>query len=267
MSERSARQRGLSQHFLRSERVCAQLVDEAGIGPTDLVLEIGAGAGALTAHLARRAGQLVAVEADPVLAQRLRRTLGAASHVQIVCADALKVALPASAYRVVSNIPYHLTTEICHRLFDDPTTGPIRADLVVQWEVAVKRSSVARQNLLNLSWAPWYEILLTRRLSRQLFEPAPSTDSAVLSIRRRREPLVPAELRRDYLRLITAAYRADGGQCGQVLRRWFGHRELTILANDAGFDMVQPLTSLDVWQWMVLFERHQTYSNRTKPRR
>ena len=70
-----ARRAELGQHFLAGGWLAAELVEQAGIGADDLVLEIGAGTGVLTEALARRAGRVVAVEYDPRLAERARRRL------------------------------------------------------------------------------------------------------------------------------------------------------------------------------------------------
>jgi hypothetical protein len=58
----------------------------------------------------------------------------------------------------------------------------VRADLIVQWDVARKRTAIDYSNLLNLTWwEPWYEFVLVRRLRAQLFRPMPAVDAGVLS--------------------------------------------------------------------------------------
>ncbi len=71
-SFRDVRRRAYGQNFLASRAIAAQLVRQAKVGRGDLVLEIGAGNGILTAELARRARRVFAVEIDPVWAARLR---------------------------------------------------------------------------------------------------------------------------------------------------------------------------------------------------
>ena len=72
MEGRRHRSVRLAQNFLRSRKLVERLVGESSIGPEDVVYEIGAGRGIITAELARRAGKVIAVEKDEVLAQRLR---------------------------------------------------------------------------------------------------------------------------------------------------------------------------------------------------
>jgi predicted RNA methylase len=82
------RRADLGQHFLAGAWLAAELVEQAGVGSGDLVVEIGAGTGVLTEALARRAGRVVAVEYDPRLAERARARLAGCPNVRVVTADA-----------------------------------------------------------------------------------------------------------------------------------------------------------------------------------
>jgi Ribosomal RNA adenine dimethylase len=64
-TERDARRRAHGQNFLASRSLAAQLVQDARVAPADLVVELGAGTGTLTAEIARRSEQVIAVELDP----------------------------------------------------------------------------------------------------------------------------------------------------------------------------------------------------------
>lgn len=186
---RDERRRRLGQNFLRAE-VADRIVGDAAILPGEFVIDIGAGAGAFTLALAVRHADVVAIELDPVWADRLRTRL---HQVRVVNADFLDVALPTRPFRAVGCIPFGATTAILHRLLDDPSLPLIRADLVVQWEVARKRTATPPSNLISTVWAPWWEFRLGRRVPATDFRPVPKVDAAVLSIVRRDPPLlVPA---------------------------------------------------------------------------
>ena len=94
MSGGARRRAELGQHFLAGGRLAAELVEQAGVGAGDLVVEIGAGTGVLTEALARRAGRVVAVEYDPRLAERARARLAGFGNVRLVTADALALPPP-----------------------------------------------------------------------------------------------------------------------------------------------------------------------------
>jgi 23S rRNA (adenine-N6)-dimethyltransferase len=249
VSVRARRARlALSQNFLVSEAVAAQLVESAEIGPRDLVLDLGAGTGVLTAEIASRAGRVVAVELDPDLAGRLRHRFAASPSVDVLEADLRSVRMPATAFKVVSNPPFHLTSDLLHRLLDDPRVPLARAELVLSWGAAIGRASVYPSSVAALSWQPWFELVVTRRLPARLFAPAPASDAGVLSIRRRPRPLIALEARRAFVGLLRSAFRR--GTPAAVL----GRERWGRLAGRLGLTDSARASDLDVWQWVRVFE-------------
>lgn len=174
------------------------------MGPGDLVVDLGAGSGRLTAELAAIAGRVVAVELDPRWAELLG---GRWENVDVVRADAASVRLPRREFRVVANLPFEGTNAILRHLLDDPAVPLLRADLVVQWGVAVKRGLPWPSTASGVLWGAWYELSVARRLAPADFDPAPSVDAGVLVVERREEPLVPAEAWPAYRRFVAQGFR------------------------------------------------------------
>jgi len=193
-----------SQHFLRRQALAAELVRDAGIGAHDVVLDLGAGSGRLTAELARVAGRVVAVELDPRWASHLRSRW---ADVEVVQGDAACVALPRDGFRVVANLPFDRTTAILRHLLDSPLVPLVRADVIVEWGVAVKRALPWPSTVNDVVWGAWYRAAVTRRLLRNVFEPVPAVDAGVLVFERRAHPLVPPELAVSYRRFVASGFR------------------------------------------------------------
>lgn len=252
-TERDGRRRSHAQNFLRSERLVAQLIAGAEIGPVDLVLEVGAGSGILTRALAARARRVVAIELDPLWADRLRHQFTGEPQVAIVEKDALRLPLPDEPFRVFASVPFNMTTAVLHRLLDDLAAPLVRADLIVQWDAARKRTAIDYSNLLNLTWEPWYEFFLVRRLRAQLFRPVPAVDAGVLTIRRRLIPLLPPNDREGFVNLVRAGYLRPGARLRAALQRIFTDRQFVRLAEDWGFSPDALARDLDCWQWVGLF--------------
>jgi 16S rRNA A1518/A1519 N6-dimethyltransferase RsmA/KsgA/DIM1 with predicted DNA glycosylase/AP lyase activity len=233
-------QRGRGRHFLRSSKLAAELVRAAGIQRDDLVLDLGAGSGMLTAPLTRTGARVVAVEIDPALATLLRRRFD-----DVVEGDALRIALPREPFKVVANLPFDGATAILRRLLD-PRGALTTADVIVEWDVAAKRAAVWPTTQLSTYWGAWFELSVERRLPRCVFAPPPSVAAGVLRVVRRTDPLVPLSQRRAYEGFLARGYR-DGAR-GVV--PW---ATLKRLETELGFDRHAAPRDLDHLQWAALF--------------
>jgi len=242
-----ASRRSHQQHFLRSTRLAAEIVRESDLRRRDLVLDIGAGTGVLTAELARRCERVRAIEIDGVLVARLHDRFARTPQVEVVHGDALGLPLPAEPFRVVANIPFNASTSICRRLLDDPRVLLRQADLIVELDVAWKRARVSPSTALGIYWGAWFEFAITRRIDRSAFAPPPNVDAGVLRISRRAEPLVPPVDAGAYRSLVTAGFER------RALRHLVSRRELKRLARELGFAADAQAQQLDQHQWAGLF--------------
>src|SRR5262249_14119942 len=222
-------------------RLAADIVRGLDVGADELVVEIGAGDGRLTAELARRAGRVVAIEVDPRWASRLR------DRFEVIEADVLTVELPREPFRAGGNVPFHRTTAILHCLLDDPLQPLTRADLIVQWEVARRRSTVVPSSLLGAEWGPWWEFALVRRFDASAFVPRPAVDAALLRVVSREPALVPVTDLPSYRAIVRRAFSAG-------LRSAVPPLALKRTAATLGFARSAEARDLDVHQWAGLYK-------------
>jgi 23S rRNA (adenine-N6)-dimethyltransferase len=217
-SDRDRRRRELSQNFLVDRGAVGRLVRKAVIEPDQLILEIGAGTGAMTIPLARAGGRVVAVERDPVWADRLRAAAeraGVADRVEVVEADFRQLDRPRERYRVVANPPYNLTTALLAWLLDEPERGPWRADLVIQLEVARKHAAQPPVALRTAAWAPWWLFEHRLTIDRNAFRPVPAVDSALLTVHRRDPPVLPPWIATELRDLLRAGWSPPATEPGR----------------------------------------------------
>jgi 23S rRNA (adenine-N6)-dimethyltransferase len=218
--------RGLGQHFLESAALASHLAADARIAPTDQVVEFGAGTGTLTAALADCGARVLAIEVDAALVAGLTRRFATTSAVTIFECDAIEFPLPATPFRVFANPPFNRTSAVLHRVLDDPAGGLVRADLVVQWQVARARAQAGEQlplDLVGACWAPWWCFRRARRLPAKLFRPAPSVDAAVLTVTRREPSLLPIASAPQFMRFVREQFAVTPRQpTGEDWVRRFG---------------------------------------------
>jgi 23S rRNA (adenine-N6)-dimethyltransferase len=204
-SARDRRRRTLGQNFLVDHTLVDRFVGGLELGRDDLVVDIGAGTGALTIPLARAGAMVWAVEPDPSWAERLAASahhFELTDRIRVIPTTIERLRFPRGPYRVVANPPFGLTTTILSMLLDEPATGPTRADLVLEQAVARKHSAVPPRALRTAAWTPWWDFDLGTHLPRSAFRPQPNVDAAVLTITRRTSPLLPERLARDYLETL-----------------------------------------------------------------
>lgn len=160
-------------HYLTDRRVAAELVRSADTGPGDLVFDLGAGYGALTAPLTRTGARVIAVERDPAHVATLRRRFSSAD-VGVVHADLRTVPLPHRPYLVVANPPFATSTALLRRLLA-PATRLAGADLLLQWEFALRVAGTVDRR---------FAFSVVRRVPGDCFTPPPRVAAAHLRIRR-----------------------------------------------------------------------------------
>ncbi|UCF18959.1 MAG: ribosomal RNA small subunit methyltransferase A [Gemmatimonadota bacterium] len=217
--------RSLSQNFLIDPNLQRKIVEALDPEPADIVLEIGAGTGALTHHLAGRVARLVAVELDDALAESLAAEFEGRADVQVVHADALEIAAERLAgapdYKVIGNIPYGITTPIIFHLLDE-RPRPRVIVLTVQREVAdrlVAKPGNKTYGALTAGVQAVAGVEALFKISRQAFRPVPDVDSTVVRIvPKRPPPLSPAEEEK-FRTLTRAAFSRRRKQLQKVLRQ------------------------------------------------
>jgi 16S rRNA (adenine1518-N6/adenine1519-N6)-dimethyltransferase len=214
-----------SQNFLADPDVLDAILDLAEVTAGARVLEIGPGLGILTGGLLDAGATVTAVELDRGLAGYLRERFAApieAGRLDLVEGDALDLDLPElvpAPFRVVANIPYHITSPLLHRLLERPPR-PERAVLMLQAEVAERIAAPAGQmSYLSVFVQFHAAVRVALRVPPEAFEPAPNVASAVVVL----EPHVTRPLdpdREDALwGLVQSGFRERRKMLRNVLAR------------------------------------------------
>lgn len=199
--DRHRAKKSLGQNFLVDPGIQRRIVDAIDPGPTDEVLEIGPGKGALTQHLVGRVRRLVLVELDDALAHALRDRYADDPSVTVVHRDFLQVD-PAELVddperlKVIGNIPYNITTPILFHLLER-RPRPSQIVVMVQREVAdriVAEPGSRTYGALAVGVQLVADAERVLHVGRGAFRPRPDVDSTVVRIRPHDPPrLSPAD--------------------------------------------------------------------------
>ncbi|MCI8847992.1 MAG: ribosomal RNA small subunit methyltransferase A [Oscillibacter sp.] len=207
--------KSMGQNFLIDPAVPADIAASSGAGADCGVLEIGPGAGCLTAELAQRAGKVVSVELDKALLPVLAETMAPYPNVEILNADVLRLDLAALAAEkfaglrplVCANLPYNITSPVLTRLVETPCFE--RVTVLLQKEVAQRLAAPQGSGdggafTLFLQYHMETEALFDVPPDR--FQPRPKVTSAVLRCVRRERPAVAVEDEAFFFQVIQGAF-------------------------------------------------------------
>ena len=199
----------------------------AAIGPDDLVLEVGAGQGALTRRLVDRGAKVVAVELDPQLAATLHNRLGNPSNLTVVEGDARKIepaslVPPGSSYKVVGNLPYYAANPILRR-FLEACPRPLLMVVTLQQEVA-RNIAATPGNMGFLSVAIQYHAStrLICTVPPRAFRPPPKVTSAVIRLDILASPAVDVDDREEFFSVVKSGFSAPRKQLRNSLAQGLG---------------------------------------------
>ena len=176
------------QNFLKDANLLSQIVEKAGVTAEDVVVEIGAGKGALTEVLSKNAQKVYSFEIDSELFEFLGEKFNN-TNVQMIFKDVMKVTddelneMVGGKFKLVANLPYYVTSPIITRFLQNENMESLT--VMVQEEVAdriVASPKTKDYGVLTVICQIFGEPKKAIRVNRKMFYPVPNVDSAVVRI-------------------------------------------------------------------------------------
>lgn len=211
-AERIQLTKSLGQNFLHDGNQLRRIVGAAELTKGDKVLEIGPGLGPLTELLVAEAGEVLAIEKDRRLVEFLHGRFDGAGNLTLIHTDALDYLQSGqrdwSDWKVVANLPYSVASPITVELAQ-AAGAPRKIVVTLQLEVARRLVAGAGDEdygVLSLLMQLRYEAQGHFKIPADCFFPTPDVDSACVILARRENPLLPAEQRPTFTRLVKLAF-------------------------------------------------------------
>ncbi|MFD3374714.1 MULTISPECIES: ErmE/ErmH/ErmO/ErmR family 23S rRNA (adenine(2058)-N(6))-methyltransferase [unclassified Streptomyces] len=245
--------RAFSQNFLTDRATADRFARLAVPRPQHppLLLEVGAGKGALTELLAPRCRELLAYEIDPRLVPALRARLSGTPQVRVIGGDFLAARPPGSPFSVAGNVPFSRTADVVDWCLRAP--GLTDATLLTQLEYARKRTGdYGSWTLLTVRTWPCFEWRFLGRVTRTRFRPVPRVDAGIVRIERRRTPLLDRTSYSDWRQLVELGFSGVGGSLYASLRRAHPRRRVDAAFRAARLDPHVLVGEVSPEQWLGL---------------
>jgi 16S rRNA (adenine1518-N6/adenine1519-N6)-dimethyltransferase len=261
----------LGQHFLIDQEVLRSILDASAIKPGEHIVEIGPGIGVLTVELLRSKAHVTAIELDgrmiPLLKEfvscklpaTLRLRSGQADYqLRTIEGNALHVPLPTTPYKIVANIPYHITSPLLRHAFLESEIHPTSMTLLIQREVAEKICPPVRhgragdtedRGLLTILVGLFGTPRIVRMVPPQCFLPPPAVDSAVLHVQSFEKPLADPATVEEVFRLVKIAFSQKRKMLSNTLGMF---PEVAERLSRLQIDQKRRPQTLSVHEWIAL---------------
>ncbi len=209
--------KSLGQNLLLDDNINRIMVEAADLSTADYVVEVGPGLGALTDHIYKQSGELLAVEIDRSFMPCLEDRFSTVPNIHLFRGDVLNHSLDnlvedfipgGKSHKMISNLPYYITTPLLFHFWESPLFFS-RMVVMVQEEVGLRMTApvgTRDYGALALKVQYYSDVDIVRKVPRTCFRPEPKVDSCIVRFRNR-DPLPYADVRTASLsEVIKAAF-------------------------------------------------------------
>lgn len=219
--------KSLGQNFLHDGNQLRRIASAGETKPGDKILEIGPGLGPLTELLLENGNEVLAIEKDRRLIPLLEKRFSERKNFTLLNEDALRVVEDQTRdwqdWKLISNLPYSVASPILVELAHNPCK-PERMIATLQLEVAQRLMAETDGDdygILTLLVQLHYQPTGLFRIPPKCFFPSPDVDSACITLVRREQPLLPAELVPKFERIVKTAFSQRRKMMMKLLKQFW----------------------------------------------
>lgn len=241
------------QHFTIDKVLIEDAIKQSNITKNDTVIDIGAGKGFITIHLQQKAKSVIAIENDFELIKHLKNKFKQAQNIQIIDCDFRKYKIPCFSFKVVSNIPYGITSEIFKILMFENVENFLGGTIILQLEAARKLFTDKIYNSYVVLFHTFYNLRLLYEINPKSFMPPPTIKSALLRVDRK--PLVmDFNLKVKYLHFISFLIQKPDLSVRTALKLLFRKSQVRSISEKFGINLDSKIVCLSANQWKNCFQ-------------
>ena len=241
------------QHFTIDASLIKYTIELAEIRHGDLVFDLGGGKGYMTDRLLKKTCHITVIEKDNALAKHLQEKYQSAPGVKVIRNDILRYTFPDTTFKVVSNIPYSLTSHIFKKLMYSNLHNFQGGCIITQLEPALKIVSGSNYNPYSIFYKTFYDISLVKQINPKSFNPPPTVKSALLHIKKRAQCIVPEEFSFAYLRFLFCMLKQPELKTLTALKKLFRKKQIRMLAERYSIEPDKLVIHISVEQWANCF--------------
>jgi len=241
-----------TQNFLTKKKLAERLINESNIEAKDLIVEIGPGKGILTEILWKKVENILAIEKDKELFLNLYNKYKNFRNIKIIHKDFLEYKLPNKKFKIFSNIPFNITSQIFNKIMNSNFFE--EGYLIVQKEYAEKicGSPYSNKNLKESLIIKYdFDLNVLYEFKKTDFFPVPSVNIVLLHILRKKKTNLKE--RREYFDFISYSFLRGKKNIKVSLEKIFTLEQLKRLSLEYFFDLNSKLTEISFDKWLSIF--------------
>lgn len=247
----------LGQNFLLDKNIIWKIIQTFDINPNDKIVEIGGGKGALTAELVKLTKELIVVEVDQELAKFLQNNF---PDTKILTKDILECDFDKdffdSPFRLIGNLPYYITSQIFFKVFDN-RKNITDCLFMIQKEVAdrlVATTNSKDYGILSVLTQYYADVKIEFSVSRNVFFPKPEVDSAVVSLKIKKNNFLDEVEERIFKHIVKTAFNQRRKTLKNSLQRLFETENQSVKTNffQLDFDFSKRAEELELNEFIYL---------------
>lgn len=248
----------LSQNFIKSPYLVKQLISASSIKSTDLIIEIGPGKGIITQELAKKVSKIISIEKDYQLIPLLKNKFFNLDNVQIFCQDFLSWTLPNTPYKIFSNIPFSITTDIINKILKSHNK-PLEIYLIMQEEAAKKfYPSPVFNNQDAILLSPFYDIEILGDIDRTAFTPKPQVNIVFVKFNLKDNFLFDFHYYQQFRDFVIYGFNQWKPNIFEIYKKIFSYDQFKKINHQLKINSLKP-SQLGINQWLDFFTIYQKF--------